>query len=577
LRPNDDSETVTHLQRELNNLPEALARILVIRGIETFEAARHFFRPTLEDLHDPLLMRDMEAAAARVVHAFHENERIIVYGDYDVDGTTSTTLMTHFLLEQGADAQYFIPDRKKDGYGLGKNGIDYAADVGARLIIALDCGITAVKEAEYIRERGMDLIICDHHTPKEILPDAVAVLDPKRADCSYPFKELCGCGVTFKLVQAIMKRQMRPPEDALPFLDLVAVATASDIVPIFGENRVLMAEGLKRLGTAPRLGFRALAHVAGIDLANATTSRIVFGLGPRINAAGRLGDAGRAVELLIAADEDKAAKMAAELEAVNEKRRVLDHETVREAIQMAERQLAAHSRSALVLHHPKWHLGVIGIVASRIVERFYRPAVMLGNAGNQIKGSARSIHGVNIFNALTACSDLLTEFGGHDYAAGMSLLETNLPAFRDRLDEAVRAVMTPELMLPSINIDAHLDLDVIDRRFWAVLKQFAPFGPKNSTPIFHAGNLGVVGTPRTIGRDGTHLKFKVSHRTGNGAQVMEAIGFGMRELLPVLETSQRQEVPFEMLFSVEENVWKGRSTLQLRARDMRLEKNASEA
>ncbi len=571
MRPCDRPAEVARLQKELNNLPEALARILVLRGIETFEAARLFFRPSLDHLHDPFAMKDMDAAADRVLRALETGDRITVYGDYDVDGTTSTTLLTHFLSTLGADVSYFIPDRRRDGYGLGKSGIDQVSDTGTRLIIALDCGITAVSEAAYICEQGMELIVCDHHTPKETLPDAVAVLDPKRSDCDYPFKELCGCGVTYKLVQAILSRLGRPPEEALPYLDLVAVATASDIVPVYGENRILLAEGLKILQAGPRLGFRTLANAAGLNLADSTTSRIVFGIGPRINAAGRLGDAGRAVELLMTEDEAVADELASKLEAVNEKRRTIDKETVEEAIAMAEKQIAGRSRSALVLHHPEWHLGVIGIVASRIVERFYRPAIMLGTAGDLLKGSARSIHGVNIFQALTACSDLLTEFGGHDYAAGMSLPEKNLPEFRDRFDEAVRAVLTPDLMFPSIEIDAPLCLDDIDSRFWAILRQFAPFGPQNRTPIFHARDLGVVGTPRTIGKDGTHVKFKVGHRNGTGSHVFPVIGFGLHECLPVLEASRRNAKPFEMLFSVEENSWRGQTSLQLRARDLRFE------
>ncbi|GIV61086.1 MAG: single-stranded-DNA-specific exonuclease RecJ [Rhodothermaceae bacterium] len=572
LRPVENPDAVARLQRELNNLPEALARALVLRGIETFEAARHFFRPSREDLHDPFLMQDMEAAADRVATALTRGERILVYGDYDVDGTTSTALLMHFLRSRGASAQFFIPNRFRDGYGLGPAGIEAAAGFGASLIIALDCGVTAVEEAAAIRARGMDLIICDHHTTKDRLPEAVAVLDPKRPDCPYPFKELCGCGVTFKLVQAVLARLGEAPEAALAYLDLVAVATASDIVPVGGENRILLSEGLARLRTAPRPGLHALAEAAGLDLHTCSTSKIVFGLGPRINAAGRLSDAALAVELLLCEDPARALEYAHRLDALNQQRRSLDAETVREAAHMAERQLSARTRHTLVLHHPGWHLGVIGIVASRIVERFYRPTIMLSTVDGLVKGSARSIEGVNVFEALTACADLLATYGGHDYAAGLALEEANLPAFRERFDEAVRAVVTPEMLLPTLALDAPLSLADIDARFWAVLKQFAPFGPGNDTPVFHARDLAVAGHPRTVGADGTHLKFAVRQRTGGDGShpVMPVIGFKLHRHLPTVERSLREGLPLELAFSIEENRWNGRTTLQLRARDLRL-------
>ena len=566
-RPVEKPDAVARLQKELNDLPEALARALVLRGIETFDEARHFFRPTLDDLHDPFLMRDMEAAADRVAAALRSGERILVYGDYDVDGTTSAALMTHFLRTQGGDAEYFIPDRVKDGYGLGEAGIAHAAAIGAGLIIALDCGITAVAEAEAIRARGIDLVICDHHTPKETLPDAVAVLDPKRPGCAYPFQELCGCGVTFKLAQAVLTRLGRAPEEALPYLDLVALATAADIVPVTGENRVLLAEGLQRLRTAPRLGLRALAASAGLEPGSLDTSRLVFGLSPRINAAGRLASARLAVDLMLAEDEDRAAELVQTIEELNRKRKALDGDIAQQAARMAERQLTARERYAIVLHDPEWHPGVIGIVASRIVERFYRPAIMLSTVGDVVKGSARSIHGVDVFAALTACKDLLIQFGGHKYAAGLSLPEENLPAFRDRFDEAVRASVTPEMLLPAILFDATVNLPELDERFWAVLRQFAPFGPRNKKPIFRAGDLFVAGRPKTVG-DGTHLKFDVRHAEG---PAMSVIGFGMGEHLPTLLESQRQGTPIALLFNVEENTWRGRTTLQLRARDLRLQ------
>lgn len=568
LRPMDKPEVAARLQHELNTLPEALARALVLRGIETFEAARLFFRPSPDHLHDPLLMRDMDRAAGRLAEAIQQGERVLVYGDYDVDGTTATALMTGFLRERGVDAHYFIPNRFEDGYGLGPAGIDRAAEIGAGLIVALDCGITAREEADYARRKGLDLIICDHHKAPDVLPDAVAVLDPKRPDGTYPFDELSGCGIGFKLIQATLTRLGAAPEEANDWLDLVALSTASDLVPLNGENRVLMAEGLKRLREQPRLGLQKLAEVARIDLACCTSTQILFNLAPRINAAGRLGDAGRAVELMLATDPEQAAELAQRLEAINQERRTLDQETQLEAFRLAERQLTARTRHAVVLHRPHWHLGVIGIVASRVVERFYRPAIMLCTIGDEVKGSARSIGGVNVYHALQACSDLLVRFGGHDYAAGLTLREADVPVFQQRFDEAVGERATPEVFHPVIDVDAVLDLRELDDRFWAVLKQFAPFGPNNLAPTFHAEQLEVVGEPRTVGKEGKHLKFGV--RSPQGGASRDVIAFRMAHHLPTLVDSRRLGRPLELLFSIEENTWRGRTSLQLKARDLRL-------
>jgi single-stranded-DNA-specific exonuclease len=573
----DDPNTVHQLQDALNGLPEALARVLVLRGIASFDAARHFFRAGRDDLHDPFLMQDMDRAAHRVAQAIEQGERVLVYGDYDVDGTTATTLLTDFLRTRGADASYFIPDRYEDGYGLGERGIDSAVAQDAGLIIALDCGITAHAEATYARSKGLDLIICDHHTPKDTLPDATAVLNPKRSDCNYPFDELSGCGVGFKLVQATLDRLGQPPEEAFAYLDLMAISTAADIVPLRGENRVLLREGLRALETNPRLGVRALAETARFELKDVTTSDVVFKIGPRINAAGRMAHAEKAVALLLADAPDQAKALAVELEALNQERRTIDQETLDEAETMAERQITARNPHALVLYRPDWHLGVIGIVASRIVERFYRPTVMLCRNGTAVKGSARSISGVNIYDALTDCEDVLTQFGGHDYAAGMSLPEDNVSAFRDRLDAVVGTMVTPELLTPAIKIDAPLDLgDIgsVDDRFWAVLKQFGPFGPANSKPVFHAEDLAVVGRPRTVGGSGKHLKFAVRQRERSSDPPIDAIGFGMGAKLSTLRDSQRNNRPLELLFSLEANTWKGRTALQLKARDLRLADNA---
>lgn len=574
IRPVEQPDAVDSLQEALNNLPYPLARALVVRGVDTFDAARSFFRDGLDTLHDPVDYTDMAAAVERIVNAIEAGEKITVYGDYDVDGTTSTALLTHYLGSVGASVQFFIPDRFKHGYGLSTKGLEAVRDLGTDLIIALDCGVTAVDEATLARDMGMELIICDHHTPQQELPDAVAVLDAKRADCTYPFKDLCGCGVTFKLARAIHQRLGKNPDDLLHYLDLVAVATAADMVPLHGENRILLREGLKQLRYRPRLGLRMLADQAGTRLSEATTRSIVFSLGPRINAAGRLGDAARAVNLLLADDQIEATARARQLERLNEERRALDRETQKQAFAQADRFLAGRDRHALVLHHPDWHLGVIGIVASRLVERHYRPAVMLTTSGSVIKGSARSVAGINIFNALTACEDLLIEYGGHDYAAGLTLKPEHLPAFIDRFDKAVLSSVSSDTLEPFIDVDAEMRLSELDERFWAVLKQFEPFGQDNPSPVFVARNLDLVGPVAGVGRKRDHVKFSVRER-GSSHPVRNAIGFGLGKYLAELSEAQAHGHPVDLAFSIEENTWNGRTSLQLNVQDIRLQEEAA--
>ena len=572
----DDPGVVSRLQRALNDLALPLARTLALRGITTFEEAKHFFRADRSALHDPKGIRDMATAAARLSDAIERGERVLVYGDYDVDGTTAAALLTDFLRSRGVDTSYFIPDRYEDGYGLCRRGLDAAAERDTSLVVALDCGIAGHEEAAYAQEQGLDLIIADHHTPKDTLPEALAVLDPKRTDDDYPFTELSGCGLAFKLVQATLIHRDEDPEDAFDYLDLLALSTASDIVPLHGENRVLMAEGLQALQDSMRPGIRALAEAANLDLQNVTsTGNIVFTLGPRINAAGRMDHASSAVELLQASNFEEAEPLAAELEKLNRERRRIDNEIEEEAIERAERQITARSPHALVLYDPDWHLGVIGIVASSVVERFHKPTVLLTHNGDEVKGSARSIEGINIYEALADCGDLLTQFGGHDHAAGMSLDADDIEAFRNRFDAAVGKRVTPELLTPSIKVDAPVDLDTIgsvEDRFWAVLKQFGPFGPSNPTPVFHAEDLDVV-SARTVGSDDGHLKFEVRQQDSSTGDTFDAIGFGMGEKLSVLRESQETGTPVELLFSLEENTWNGRTNLQLKARDLRLQKN----
>ncbi|MDX1419345.1 MAG: single-stranded-DNA-specific exonuclease RecJ [Rubricoccaceae bacterium] len=571
LRPVPDEAQVAALSASLNQLPAPLARALVVRGVGGFEAARRFFRAGLDGLHDPFLMRDMDRAAERLAQAIETGERVLVYGDYDVDGTTSTALMTLFLRAHGVEADFFVPNRFEHGYGLGEAGFERAVALGATLVVALDCGITAIEEAARAREMGLDLVICDHHEPGEVLPEAVAVLDPKRPDCPYPFDGLSGCGVGFKLIQATLHRLGRPAEAAWSYLDLVAVSTASDIVPVVDENRILMREGLRQLCRGRRPGLAMLAARAGVDLATCTASRIVFNLGPRINAAGRLDDASLAVDLLLTDDVAEAARLADRIEALNERRRALDHQTRDEALRQAEAFMAADPL-ALVLHDPGWHPGVIGITASRVAERFHRPAVLL-TAGEDglAKGSARSVKGISIYQALASCPEgLLVRFGGHDFAAGLALPVEDIPALREHLNAAVaEAVADPGVLTPELEIDAHLALTDIDDRFWRVLSQFGPYGPDNPHPLFWGRDLRVVGSPTTVGADGRHLKLRVAQR-GGGAP-FSVIGFGLGDRLGVALKSVRRGRPLELAFCVEENHWNGRTSLQLRAKDVRLQ------
>ena len=563
-----DAEATKSLQDALNDLPLALAKALVLRDITTFEEARSFFRDGLDRLHDPMEFEDMDLAIERLLSAISLGQRITVYGDYDVDGTTSTALLTHYLRSVGATVQFFIPDRFKHGYGLSPKGMEAVHALGTDLIIALDCGVTAVNEAVMASELGMSLIVCDHHTPQNELPEAVAVLDAKRDDCSYPFKELCGCGVTFKLALAVHKALGKNPDELLHYLDLVAVATAADMVSLHGENRILLREGLKQLRHRPRLGLRMLADQAGAKLSEATTRSIAFSIGPRINAAGRLGDAARAVNLLLADDQIEATARARQLERLNEERRVLDRETQKQAFAQADRFLAGRERHAVILHHPDWHLGVIGIVASRLVERHYRPAIMLASSGKVIKGSARSVAGINIFNALTACDDLLVEYGGHDYAAGLTLMPENLPAFIERFNQAVLEAVSENTLEPCVDIDAEMRLSELDDRFWAVLKQFEPFGQDNPAPVFVARNLDIMGPVAGVGRKRDHVKFSV-REAGSSHPVRNAIGFGLGKYRQELSEAQATQQPIDLAFSIEENNWNGRTSLQLNVVDIR--------
>ncbi len=556
----EQKERVPMLEQALG-VPEKIARLLAIRGIENYDNAKTFFRPTIDLLHDPFIMKDMEQGAERLALAIRKSEKVLVYGDYDVDGTTATSCLYTFLKEFGVDADYYIPHRFKEGYGINPEGIHYAEKIGANLIVSVDCGITAINEAKEIKEKGMELIICDHHTVGDEIPEAVAVLDPKRPDCDYPFDGLSGAGVGFKLIQGTLKRLGLPDSIAYKFLDLVAISIASDIVPIIDENRILMKAGLQMIQSSPRVGVKALMELIKMPAEDITTSKIVFSIGPRINAAGRMGDATTAVKLMIAENYSEAKALAYELESINLKRRDKDSLTMEEALAQIDDDLDIDEISTLVLYKEDWHLGVIGIVASRLVDMFHRPAVMLSNVDGKIKGSARSIKGFNIYDAMKQCEDLLEQFGGHEFAAGLTLQEKNLPEFRRRLNQIAYRGLSGSKFDPELSIDCKLDLEEIDMKFWKLLAQFKPFGPANLRPTFVSEGVEAVGIPTVVGNG--HLKMKVKQ---NGSGVFDTIGFNMHEFLPGVRDGEK----FDIAYVLEENFWNGRRTLQMRLKDIHL-------
>lgn len=561
-------EYVNFIADKLNIAPQ-IARLLVIRGIRNYEDAKRFFRPESESLHDPFLMKDMDKAANRLSSAIRNCEKVVIYGDYDVDGTTATSIVYLFLKEFGLDVEYYIPHRFKEGYGINPDGIQFAIDCNADLIVSVDCGITAVEEARYAKEKGIDLIICDHHTVGDEIPDAVAVLDPKRPDCNYPFDGLSGAGVGFKLIQGTVKKLGLAKKHIDRFLDLVAISIASDIVPIVDENRILMRRGLKLINTKPRVGIKALLEHIKIPPGSVTTSSIVFSIGPRINAAGRMGDATTAVELMIATNEAAAKRYAAELESINIARRDTDSETMGQAMDMLDADFNLDEISTMVLHHPDWHLGVIGIVASRLVDTYYRPTIMLSTVEGKIKGSARSIKGFNIYDALKKCDDLLEQFGGHEFAAGLTMDESNLDEFRRRINEIAYERLSENDFLPELTIDGVINLEDVDLKFWKLLSQFEPFGPGNMRPVFVSRGVCIEGVPTIVGNG--HLKMKVSQ---DNSAIIDAIGFNMHEYLPVIRNCDDNRI--DIAYVLEENNWNGRRSIQMRIKDIHVEERVGE-
>lgn len=540
------------------NINSLLASILIQRGIDTFDKAKAFFRPTLLDLHNPFLMQDMEKAVERLHKAIRGNEKILIYGDYDVDGTTAVALVFSYLFSFYKHCEYYVPDRYSEGYGVSQAGIEYAAANGITLIITLDCGIKASDKVTLADSHGIDFIICDHHLPDANIPNAIAVLDPKREDCGYPYTELSGCGLGFKFIQAYAQKH-RDEEEVFQYLDMVAVSIASDIVPITGENRVLTVFGLKKLNENPSPGLKALKEIAAIrnDL---DVSGIVFTIGPRINAAGRIAHANGAVKLLIASTEQEALDLAFSINEKNDQRRVVDLDITAEALAMIEADEKIRNANSTVLYKNTWSKGVIGIVASRCIEKYYRPTIILTESNDKITGSARSVHGFDLYEAIEACSDLLDKFGGHRHAAGLTLDHQNLDAFIDRFEEVVTARMTDEMKSPVIDIDAEIQLDTITAKFLNILKQMAPFGPENLNPVFAAHHLQIAHSLSAF-KD-RHIRFFVKQGQTNNA--LAVVGFDMIKHYEGLVSGK----PFSMAFTIEENVFNGNTSIQLKIKDL---------
>ncbi|MFZ5432660.1 MAG: single-stranded-DNA-specific exonuclease RecJ [Calditrichota bacterium] len=552
-------EEIERLSRE-SNIPYTIARILINRGIETPEQVERFFNPTNTHLHDPFLMADMEKAVDRIIAALERRERIAIYGDYDVDGITAASMLYLFLKDLGGDVVPYIPDRQNEGYGISDAGIQELHRGGARLIVSVDCGITSIAEAKIATSLGIDLIITDHHEPGDEIPEAHAICDPKREGCGYPFKELSGVGVAYKIAQGMIRKLHLDEEYAEKYLDLVALGSAADIVPLVDENRVFVKLGLEKINTVPEVGLASLIETACIKSGKIEVGDIVFGIAPRINAVGRLGSALRAVKLLTTRDRASSRDIALVLEGENRRRKDIDNTTLEEAVAEIEQTMNPFDARSIVLAREGWHPGVIGIVASRLIERYYRPTVMITIENGQGKGSARAIAKFDIYLALKACSDLLQQFGGHKYAAGLTIAAENIPAFKERFEQVCREMIPEEDLVPKIKIESEISLDEITPEVVASLKRFAPFGPKNNRPNFFSRGLDVTDVPRVVGVN--HLKF----RAGQGGVSFEAIGFNLGQYLNRVQNGAK---PVEMVYAIEENEYNNRKTVQLRIKDLR--------
>ena len=557
-----DTAVVKHLAGALG-VSESLANLMAQRNISSADEAKAFFNPSLEYLHDPFLMKDMNIAVDRISTAVKKNERILVYGDYDVDGTTAVALMYSFLKDQYSNVEYYIPDRYKEGYGVSFQGLDFAYQNNCKVVITLDCGIKAVEKVKYARTKGLDVIICDHHYPGDEIPKALAVLDPKQPSCSYPYKDLSGCGVGFKLIHAYSRVHGIPFSEIAHYLDLVAVSIASDIVPITGENRVLAYFGLKRLNECPRTGLREIIRESEVTKA-LTIEDVVFKIGPRINAAGRMETGSKAVDLLVSSDSRLATGISKEINNFNIERRSVDRIITTEAMRMiAEDQRTVNSRTT-VLYNPTWKKGVIGIVASRLIETYYRPTVILTESNGFATGSARSVQGYDLYQAIEACSDLLESFGGHMFAAGLTLKKENIRPFMDRFEQYVNSTITEEQLVPRIFIDIELSFSEINEEFFKTMSQFQPFGPENMSPVFVSRNVFDTGSGRMVGSSGEHLKLDLCQES-TGQKSFSAIAFSQANHFEYIKGGN----PFDICYSLEMNEFRGNRNLQLNIRDIK--------
>jgi single-stranded-DNA-specific exonuclease len=553
-----DPQKVIALQEHLKISP-VLCTMLTQRGIESYEEARRYFRPSLQDLHDPFLMKDMSKAVDRIVTALHKKEKILVYGDYDVDGTTSVACMYRFLKSLDANAEFYLPHRYKEGYGVSKAGIDYAISNGFNLIVSLDCGIKSVELVGLAKSNGIDFIICDHHLPDDTLPPATAILNAKQSDCPYPYKELCGCGVGLKLIQALCTTLDLPQERWTRYLDLVATAIAADIVSMTGENRVLTYFGLQQVNEKPSTGIKALMHLAELK-EKVHVNNLVFVIAPRVNAAGRMDDARKAVELFIEEDFDKALAIAEQLHSDNTDRREADSTITEEALALLENDTLNSHRKTTVLYQGHWHKGVVGIVASRLIEKYYRPTIVLTNSGEKVSGSARSVIGFNVYEAIHQCRDLLDNYGGHFYAAGLTMKAENVSAFQARFEEVVATSITEDQLIPEVSIDSVIAFKDITPKFYDIVCQMEPFGPDNMRPVFIAKNVYESGNSRIVKE--AHIKFQLKQ----GALIMDGIGFGLAEKFNLLQPN----VPLDVVFTLDENEWQGNKKIQLRVIDLKI-------
>lgn len=556
-------ELVDRLAAELG-IDKILADLLVKRGVTDFEQARAFFRPSLDKLHDPFLMKDMDVAVERLRKAIISKEQILVYGDYDVDGTTAVALVYSFIRRFTNQVDFYIPDRYDEGYGVSIKGIDKAAAIGSKLIITLDCGIKAIEKVEYAKTKGIDIIICDHHLAENSIPKAVAVLDPKREDDTYPFDDLSGCGVGFKLVQAYSQRYGVEFESLIPLLDLLVVSISSDLVSMVGENRILSYYGLKQLNENPCTGLFAMINLANIEPGHVSIDDIVFKIGPRINAAGRMESGRLAVELLTAADIEEASAIAEKINENNNDRKNIDREITKEALEMVENGTCICKENITIVYNPTWNKGVVGIVASRLVEAYYKPTIVLAKSNGFISGSARSIPGFDLYDALETCADLLESFGGHVYAAGLTFKEEHLEEFASRMNAAVLERLQKVVQVPVEEVDAKLDFSRITPKFFRILKQFQPFGPGNHNPVFITENVYDSGSSRKVGAAGTHLKLDLIQESQPYRQI-SAIAFNMSNHFDYL----RDGNPIDICYNIVENYYRGSASIQLRIRDMK--------